>query len=61
MIYNSAMDKHILIRNVDEDIRRRFKVVCAEEDISMNKKINQLIREYTEKREAERKQHRLAL
>jgi len=53
--------KTLLVRNVDEDLRYRFKIVCAEEDTSMNKKIIELIRDYTERKEAERKQHRLAL
>jgi plasmid stability protein len=53
--------KSILVRNVDENLRHRFKIVCAEEDTSMNKKIIELIRDYTERKEAERKQHRLAL
>jgi hypothetical protein len=46
---------------MDEDLRKRFKLVCAEMDVSMNKQAQRLIREFVEKKEAERKQGRLAL
>jgi plasmid stability protein len=51
----------VMIRNMDDDLRRRFKLICTEMDISMNKQAQRLIREFVEKKEAERKQGRLAL
>jgi len=51
----------IMIRDMDEKLRKRYKVICAEMDRSMNKQTQRLIREFVEKKEAERKQGRLAM
>jgi hypothetical protein len=53
--------KQILVRNIDEDLRRRFKAICAEEGTNMNAVILRLIARYVEKKEAEEKQHRFIL
>lgn len=37
------------IRNVDPKLRYRFKVLCAQEDVSMNQKLIQLIEEAVKK------------
>jgi plasmid stability protein len=60
MIYIMSMAQ-LLIRDMDDDLRRRFKLICTEMDISMNKQAKKLIREFVEKKEAERKQGRLAM
>ena len=57
--YNSIMT--IMIREVDQELHKRFKLECTHEGVSMNKKLHELIREYVERREEERKQNRLAL
>ena len=36
----------MLIRDVPDEMRRALKIACAEEDISMNKKMLQLIEQY---------------
>lgn len=51
----------MMIRDMDADLRRRFKIICTENDISMNRQAKKLIREFVEKKEAERKQGRLAM
>jgi len=51
----------VMIRDMDDELRKRYKVICAEMDRSMNKQTQRLIREFVEKKEAERKQGRLAM
>lgn len=47
---------NIMIRELDENIHRRFKLLCTIKNVSMNKKIKELIQEYVEQQEKERKQ-----
>ena len=49
--------KDMTIRNVDEDLRRRFKKVCAFRERPMNEEIQRLMREEIERanKELERK------
>jgi len=57
--YNELMT--IMVRDVDRDLNQRFKILCTMEGVSMNKKIKELIQEYVERQERERKQNKLAL
>ena len=38
------------IRDVPDHLRKAFKIACAEDDISMNQKMIELIRVYLESR-----------
>lgn len=38
-----SVKKTTILRNIDPDIWREFKTLCAKSDISMNKKIKELI------------------
>ena len=42
---------NMIIRDVPDDLHRRFKVLCAEEGEPMKGKVIQIIREYVEKQE----------
>ena len=41
----------IIIRDIDADLRKRFRLLCVQDEISMNVKLKQILREYVEKRE----------
>jgi len=45
----------INLRNVPDDLHSRLKAVCALENVTMQDKIVELIREYVEKKERKRK------
>ena len=44
-----TIKKDMTIRNVDEDLRRRFKKVCAFREKPMNEEIQRLMREEIER------------
>lgn len=47
-------DKKVMhIRNVDEQLKREFKALCAYEGKSITQKIQELMREAVEKRQKE--------
>ena len=48
MVYIVGMDTRI--RNVPKDVWREFKILCAEQDISMNRKIIELATKEVEER-----------
>ena len=50
IIVQSLKMPKMLIRDVPDEIRRALKIACAEEDISMNKKVIQLIEEYLKRK-----------
>ena len=53
-IYNMSTSNYVLgmemrIRNVPDDWRREFKILCAKEDKSMNRKLLELLKEAIDK------------
>jgi len=46
----------ILIRNVDNDLKRKFRVACADEERSMTKQLKVLMAEFVRRKEEEWKQ-----
>jgi len=40
----------MLIRDMPDEVRRAFKIACAEEDISMNRKVLELIKAYLKRK-----------
>ncbi len=40
----------MLIRDVPDKVRKALKIQCAEEDISMNKKVLELIQSYLKRK-----------
>jgi plasmid stability protein len=49
-IMQDARMAEMRIRDVPDHLRKAFKIACAEEDISMNQKLIELMRKYLEKR-----------
>lgn len=41
----------ITIRDVPEDLRKRFKLACVEKDVSMNTQIIELIKQFVDTHE----------
>mgnify|MGYP006286036001 CR=1 len=41
----------ITVRDIPEELRKRFKLICVQKDRSMNQEIIRLIREYVEQEE----------
>ncbi len=41
----------MFLRNVPDDLHKRFKVLCVEHEVSMNAKVIGLIREFVEREE----------
>jgi len=50
-----------MIRELDRELHKRFKLECMHESVTMNDKLKELMEKYVERREEERKQKRLAL
>ena len=48
MLTTVVMDRMgtMIIRNIDEELRKEFRKLCIDEDISMNRKVIELISEY---------------
>ena len=42
----------IMVRDVDPDLRKRFRLVCLHNEISMNRAIRDMIAQYVEVEEA---------
>ena len=42
---------NIIIRDVNEDLRKRLRMICLEDDVSMNAQLKILIEKYVESRE----------
>jgi hypothetical protein len=49
LVHTKAMG-NIVVKNVDDDIRRRFKALCAMEDKSMTEKLTEMIQRELEKK-----------
>jgi len=41
----------MFLRNVPDDLHKRFKVLCVEHEVSMNAKVIDLIRKFVEREE----------
>ncbi len=41
----------MITRDIPDDLHKRFKLVCVEQGISMNKQIIELIRKHVERQE----------
>jgi plasmid stability protein len=48
--------KALNIRNLPDDLHSRFKAACALDNVNMQDKVVELIREYIEKREKKSKE-----
>ena len=48
IMLNMLIMKTTLIRNIPEDLWHQFKILCAHQDISMNQKVLDLVREAVE-------------
>ncbi|MHA1782017.1 MAG: FitA-like ribbon-helix-helix domain-containing protein [Promethearchaeota archaeon] len=41
--------KTLIIRNIPDDVHKKFKIMCAEKDTSMNQEIIKLMKEAVDK------------
>ena len=41
----------IIIRDIDEDLRRKFRIICLNNNISMNQQLKEMITEFVEREE----------
>ncbi len=55
MIITEGGMVEMFLRNVPNDLHRRFKLICVEQGISMNKQIIELIRKHVERQEKKAK------
>ena len=47
--------KVVTVRNVPDDLHKAFKIICAEEDTSINSKVIELMREYVDLKKGAKK------
>ena len=52
---NSDYMPTIIIRDINEDLRKSLRMICLEKGISMNQKLKDLIQEYVTAEEAAKK------
>jgi len=45
----------IIIRDIDEELRKRLRIICLEKGISMNQQLKELIEEFVAEEETKKK------